>query len=98
MLHRLIGWIARHLPSCEQVTQRVSESLDRDLSLGERLAVRFHVLMCVFCARYERQLRLIRAALRGRRDRLEAGDAAQAPALSPEARARIQRSLRDGDR
>ena len=51
--------------SCKDVTQLISESMDRSLPLGKRIGVRIHLLMCLFCARYERQLLLIRETTRG---------------------------------
>src|SRR4030067_30317 len=50
--------------SCKAVTQLISESMDRSLPLGKRIGVRIHLLMCLFCARYERQLLLIRETVR----------------------------------
>ena len=46
--------------SCKDVTKLLSESMDRSLPLGKRIGVRLHLLICKFCARYKRQLLLIR--------------------------------------
>ena len=80
--------------SCRDVTRLISESMDRSLPFGKRVGVRLHLLVCRFCARYERQLRLIREAARhlaasGKKPGAQTGDA-----LSEEARERIRRSLR----
>ena len=80
--------------SCKDVTQLISESMDRSLPLGKRIGVRIHLLMCRFCGRYERQLLLIRETIR----RLVAGE--ETPGglfldpLSENARERIRQSLR----
>ena len=63
--------------SCRDVTRRISESMDRTLPVGERIGVRLHLLICRFCARYERQLLLIRGAVPGSRG----GDVAVYPAV-----------------
>lgn len=50
--------------SCRDVTRLVLEGEDRQLNLGERLAVRVHMLACAACPRFERQVRLMREATR----------------------------------
>lgn len=51
------------MPSCQQVSQLVSEGNDRTLRLRERLAISFHVAMCRYCARFMKQMRFMRAAI-----------------------------------
>jgi anti-sigma factor RsiW len=81
--------------ACRDVTQLISRSMDSSLPIGERIGVRVHLLMCKFCARYERQLLMIREILR----RVVAEEARQeGPVdgeLSEEARERIRKSLRN---
>ncbi len=48
--------------SCKRVAQLASESLDRSLTLQERLSMRFHLLLCNFCSRYVRQLKFLQRA------------------------------------
>jgi hypothetical protein len=45
----LAHWLARHTPSCQEVTRLTSERLDRRLSLRERISIRLHFVIC-FCA------------------------------------------------
>ncbi|MFT5729913.1 MAG: hypothetical protein ACI8PB_004086 [Desulforhopalus sp.] len=49
---------------CDKVSKFVSESMDRELSLFERVGVRVHLLMCRHCARFARQLEHMRSAIR----------------------------------
>lgn len=80
--------------SCKQAAQLVSESLDRPLSLRQRLALKVHLLMCRFCSRYQRQTLFIRKAMR--RLARQEEDSTSAPSdlsLSPEARERIKQSI-----
>ena len=42
---------------CEQASLLISESLDRELTLGERMALGLHKLLCHKCRRVTRQLR-----------------------------------------
>jgi len=77
---------------CKDVSQKFSESLDRKLPLHERMFIRMHQLMCRYCARFRRQLLLLRELSRsdkfvGMRQELSSG-------LSLEARERIKASLK----
>ncbi len=49
--------------SCKEVTQLVSQGLDRNLSLGERLKVRLHLFVCTHCANVSRQMAFLRRAV-----------------------------------
>lgn len=81
--------------SCKDATRLISQSMDASLPVTKRIGVRIHLLICIYCTRYEKQLRLIRETLR----RLSAAeDHPERPAgeiLSPEARDRIKKSLRN---
>jgi len=48
-------------PSCQQVSQLVSDSHERRLSLSERLRLHLHLLMCRLCRAYERDIRLLKS-------------------------------------
>lgn len=50
--------------SCKEVTRLISQGLDRDLSLGERTMLRFHLAICGGCRNVNRQLALLRNAVR----------------------------------
>ncbi|MBK5094782.1 MAG: zf-HC2 domain-containing protein [Deltaproteobacteria bacterium] len=78
--------------SCKDTTLLVSESMDRTLPPGRRLAKRLHLMMCVLCARYERQLFMMREVLK----RVGAEENPPGPddvTLSPEAKERIKKAL-----
>jgi hypothetical protein len=81
--------------SCKDVTKLVSESMDRSLPLGKRIGVRLHLLICKFCARYERQLLLIRETARHLAATVEAPGESFGETLSEEARERIRESIRN---
>ena len=81
--------------SCKDVTQLLSESMDHSLPLGKRIGVRFHLLICKFCARYERQLALIRETVRHLVAAEETTGGTLGEPLSEEAKERIRRSLRN---
>lgn len=46
--------------NCREVSYLVSQSMDHQLSLPQRIGVRFHLLMCRYCARFVRQLHRMR--------------------------------------
>ena len=81
--------------SCKDATQLISRSMDTSLTIVQRILLRLHLRICKWCARYERQLFLIRETLR----RLDvAGDRPEGRAgetLSEDARERIRKSLRN---
>lgn len=80
--------------SCRDVTQLISRSMDTSLPIGKRIGVRIHLLMCKFCARYERQLLLIRETLRRLVVEEDRHEGPAGGILSAEARERIRKSLR----
>ena len=79
--------------SCREATRLLSEAQDRPLPWRRRLGLRLHLLMCRLCARYARQLRFLRRALRRLPE--EADRALPGARLSPEARRRILRALQE---
>ena len=80
---------------CREITKLVSESMERELPLRQRLQVWMPLAMCRLCAGFARQLRFLRRAARENPERL-ATDPAE-PALSQEARERIKAALRHGN-
>jgi len=50
--------------SCKEVSRLVSQGLDRRLGFGERVALRMHLAICEGCGNFERQLRILREAVR----------------------------------
>lgn len=76
--------------TCKQVSEFVSQSLDRKLTRRERWALRFHLLICVACARFNRQLASMQKAI----DRWLADSEQNAHVqLSAQARVRMSRRL-----
>ncbi|MBC2742359.1 MAG: zf-HC2 domain-containing protein [Desulfosarcina sp.] len=45
---------------CKDVSQKVSQSMDVQLPYHHRMAVQMHLLMCRYCARFRRQLIMLR--------------------------------------
>lgn len=55
--------------NCKQASKLMSQAQDRDISLRERLSLRFHLLFCLGCRNFSRQLEVMRAACRRYLDR-----------------------------
>ena len=72
----------------------MSESLDRRLGVLERLQLKLHLMVCVWCARYLKQIKFLRELFR-QRTFAAANDTATRVALPAEARQRICRSMKD---
>jgi hypothetical protein len=49
--------------SCKDATRLLSQAEDRRLSYAERVKLRLHLMACVACSRFSRQLALMRDAL-----------------------------------
>ncbi len=81
---------------CREVSRLVSESMEHELPLRQRLGVWMHLAMCRLCAGFARQLRLLRRAAHENPERLIADPAEPEPPLSQEARERIKDALRHG--
>jgi hypothetical protein len=50
--------------SCKEATRLMSQSQDRALSLGERVALKLHLVMCRGCRAVSEQLEFLRRAVR----------------------------------
>ena len=81
-------------PTCDVITQKISESLDHKISLRNRLKIRLHILFCKWCRRYQRQLLSIHSLFEIRLQGEEEGTLPKGSTLTPEARERIKQNLR----
>ncbi len=79
-------------PSCRQISRLQSAATPQPLSLGQRIGLKFHLLVCGWCRRYGKQVGFLRAVAHGRDDD---ETASAPPALSPNARDRMKRFLQN---
>lgn len=79
--------------SCKEVSRLVSESLDRELPLRQRISLRLHLLLCSLCSRFHRQMLFLQDAARAFGATAEADEQLAHLRLSPEARQRIKQAL-----
>jgi hypothetical protein len=87
---RLVKFIGKHTPKCQEMVQILSQSMDKPMPLRMRIKKRLHFLICCWCQRYEEQLRYMRQTTRQFPE--HADEASDAP-FSAEARERIKRRL-----
>ena len=89
--HSIRYWLLRNMPACQQTVQTISESMERSLSLQERIKLKLHLWICVWCQWYMEHLHVIRDASRAQASK--APDVITSVTLSDEARDRIRRRL-----
>ena len=78
--------------NCKDVSLKVSESLDRNLPLYERMLIRIHMMMCRYCARFQQQLFLVRQIARYAEPLENVTE--DSVKLSEDARARLKQTLK----
>ena len=89
--HAVRYWLLRNLPTCQQTVETISQSMERKLTLSERIKVKLHFWICVWCQWYMEHLQVIRNVSRAQATK--APDAMTSASLSNEARERIRRRL-----
>lgn len=50
--------------NCRQATELMSQQMDRPLTTKERLALRFHLMMCSGCRNFDQQMHDLRKITR----------------------------------
>ena len=81
--------------SCKQATELMSASLDGNLSLYQRFALKLHLIMCKLCSRCWTQLLFVKDAMQKCSEKAEEIDFMPDQSLSPEACDRIKSSLKE---
>jgi len=89
--HSIRYRLLRTLPGCQQTVETISQSMERSLSLEERIKLKLHLWICAWCQWYLEHLKIIRETARAKAD--DAPDYIAGPSLSDEARERIRRRL-----
>jgi hypothetical protein len=90
-----MNWLVKTIrtlsPNCREAIRLQSEALDRPLPWLQRIGLRIHLALCVWCLRYARQIQFLRSAA-------QHCDCEQEPkqTLPLEARVRIKRALEAG--
>jgi hypothetical protein len=77
---------------CKAVSEKVSRSMDAPLPFHHRMAVGMHLLMCRYCARFRRQLFMLRKMSRHIED--EGYSIKTTIRLSKDSKVRMKKMLR----
>ena len=75
--------------SCREATRLLSERQERRLSLRERLALGFHLLICHLCRKFGRNVEQLHGLL----NKTGEQEADHVSGLTPESRQRLQSAL-----
>jgi len=89
--HAVRYWLLRNIPTCQQTVETISQSMERKLTLRERVKVKLYLWICAWCQWYMEHLQVIRDASRAQA--AKAPDVMTSATLSNEARERIRRRL-----
>ena len=89
--HSVRFWLLRTLPTCQQTVETISQSMERPLTLNERIKLKLHFWICVWCQWYMEHLRIISDTSRAQS--VEVPDGMSGATLSNDARERIRRRL-----
>jgi predicted anti-sigma-YlaC factor YlaD len=50
--------------NCKQASELLSQALDRDITLREKILLKLHLLICHGCSNFSKQMTLMREACR----------------------------------
>jgi len=87
-----MNWLAKSFralsPNCKEAIRLQSDALDQPLSRMQRIGLRIHLAICLWCSRYGKQINFLRTIA-------QRCDPDQDPkqTMPPEARERIKRRL-----
>src|SRR4030095_12937470 len=88
-----VVWVWNHTPNCAEMSRLASQSFEESLPLGMRFKMRLHYLICVWCSRYVKHWKFLRAAAPRFEEHLHLP---AARGLSVEAKQRIVQRLQAG--
>jgi hypothetical protein len=91
--HAVRYWLLRRLPTCKQTVKVISESMERKLSLRERITVKLHLWICLWCVWYLENMELMRDTIRTKASQEPNLGSSSLPPLSAEARERMKLRL-----
>jgi hypothetical protein len=78
--------------NCEHSCQLYSTSLDRELTFAEKMKVKFHFLICKWCARYAEQVGFIHQEAKKQREETTK-EKSQRIKMSSDAKERLKQTL-----
>ena len=94
--HAIRYWLLRNLPPCKEAVMVISNSMERPLTLREKLLLKLHLAACSWCQWYMEHLLMLRETLRTQSVGPPEANFSATQGLSAEARERIKERLRSG--
>jgi hypothetical protein len=91
-MHWLIQILRALSPNCKEAMRMQSDAMDRPLSLVQRIGLRIHLMLCVWCIRYGRQIAFMRKVTQNLEHEHHEAQ------LTTDARQRMQSAIRTGNR
>ena len=79
--------------SCKDVSQLLSESMDRSLPFYQRMLIRLHLLMCKYCSTLKEHFEALRTA--SRHEELYGNELDESRALSHDGKERLKKFLKN---
>ncbi len=83
----------RWMYNCKEVSEMISESMDRALPIYQRVLMRMHLLMCKYCAGCREHFKTLRAA--SRYEELHGKELDDSRALSSDGKERLKEFLKN---
>jgi hypothetical protein len=77
--------------NCQEVSKKVSLSMDASLPIHHRMMITVHLMMCKYCNRFRKQLMILKKAIH--LEKLPEDDTTRLESLSEAARERIKRAV-----
>jgi hypothetical protein len=90
---QIIFFIARRVRDCKNITPLISESLDRKISLKEKIELKLHFFTCEACVRYLSQIKFLREAIQKQGEQI-GDESSSEKKLSDSAKERLKNALR----
>lgn len=88
-----MNWLTKTIralsPNCKEAIRLQSDALDRPLRPLQRIGLRIHLFLCVWCLRYGKQIKFLRVAAKQCDHEHE-----PVSAMPPEARERIKEQVK----
>ena len=90
----IIVFLARRLPDCKTITPTLGETLDRKVSLRQKIIIRLHLFTCEACVRYLKQVRFLSEAMHKHEEKLHEDAAPETANMSTDTKDRLKEILR----
>lgn len=67
---------------CKQTSKLLSQALDRKLTLRERFALQWHLLICEYCKQFSQHLKTLRVAIKTMVNTVEQDESIEMPSVA----------------